>query len=148
MWGDLGLMTDVRFLGVAPHWYFRAYMGWLIFCPHHYIGVFGMLYYMIIIYFQPNVMSYNNDYYSSFSKYGVVESSFLHNLFFLIFILSLFYCASYLPYGRFYTSVEGNFATTFSYLYVFFYLGCPINNILYRLQILHRNINTKSFLVF
>lgn len=27
MWGDLGLTTDVRFLSVAPHWYFRPYMG-------------------------------------------------------------------------------------------------------------------------
>jgi hypothetical protein len=27
MWGDIGLITDIRFLSVAPHWYFRSYMG-------------------------------------------------------------------------------------------------------------------------
>lgn len=27
MWGDIGITSDVRFYGVAPHWYFRAYMG-------------------------------------------------------------------------------------------------------------------------
>lgn len=27
MWGDIGLSTDVRFYGVAPHWYFRPFMA-------------------------------------------------------------------------------------------------------------------------
>ncbi len=27
MWGDIGIMTDVRFYGVAPHWYFRPFMA-------------------------------------------------------------------------------------------------------------------------
>jgi len=27
MWGDVGMQTDVRFFGVAPHWYFRPYMS-------------------------------------------------------------------------------------------------------------------------
>jgi len=45
MWGDIGLVTDVRFYGVAPHWYFRPYMAWLIACPYHYIGVFGLVYF-------------------------------------------------------------------------------------------------------
>jgi len=27
MWGDLGLVTDIRFYGVAPHWYFRPFMA-------------------------------------------------------------------------------------------------------------------------
>ena len=32
MWGDIGMITDVRFYGVAPHWYFRPFMAWLIVC--------------------------------------------------------------------------------------------------------------------
>lgn len=27
MWGDIGMVTDVRFYGVAPHWYFRPFMA-------------------------------------------------------------------------------------------------------------------------
>jgi len=27
MWGDIGLVPDVRFYGVAPHWYFRPFMA-------------------------------------------------------------------------------------------------------------------------
>lgn len=135
MWGDLGLMTDIRFLSVAPHWYFRAYMGWLIFCPHHYIGVFGLIYYMCIIYFQPNLKLLESGYYKSIYRYRCVEHTFSHNLFFLFFLLNLIYTISYLPYGRFYTGVEGNFATTFAYLYVFTYISFPFQTfILYFLE--------------
>jgi len=28
MWGDIGIVNDVRFYGVAPHWYFRPFMAW------------------------------------------------------------------------------------------------------------------------
>ena len=121
MWGDLGLNTDIRYLSVSPHWYFRAYMGWLIFCPHHYIGVLGLIYYMCVIYFQPNILYMNNSYFLNSSNYFLIEYSYLYNLNYLIFFLSVLYCTSYLPYGRFYTGLEGNFATTFSYLYVFFF---------------------------
>ncbi len=27
MWGDVGLVNDIRFYGVAPHWYFRPLMA-------------------------------------------------------------------------------------------------------------------------
>lgn len=45
MWGDVGLVTDVRYYGVAPHWYFRPFMAWLIVCPHHKLGVFGLIFF-------------------------------------------------------------------------------------------------------
>ena len=45
MWGDIGLVPDVRFYGVAPHWYFRPFMAWLIVCPHHKTGIFGLLFF-------------------------------------------------------------------------------------------------------
>jgi hypothetical protein len=53
MWGDVGLVVDVRFYGVAPHWYFRPFMAWLIICPHHKTGIFGLLYFFLILFFQP-----------------------------------------------------------------------------------------------
>lgn len=47
MWGDIGLVPDVRFYGVAPHWYFRPFMAWLIVCPHHKTGIFGLLFFFL-----------------------------------------------------------------------------------------------------
>jgi len=55
MWGDIGIVTDVRFYGVAPHWYFRPYMAWLIACPYHYAGIFGLIFFFFIMYFQVSI---------------------------------------------------------------------------------------------
>lgn len=52
MWGDIGIVTDVRFYAVAPHWYFRPYMAWLIACPYHYVGIFGLVFFFVSLYFQ------------------------------------------------------------------------------------------------
>lgn len=57
MWGDVGMSTDVRFYGVAPHWYFRPYMAWLIICPFHRVGIFGLVFFFFVLYFQVNIMS-------------------------------------------------------------------------------------------
>lgn len=57
MWGDIGFITDVRFYGVAPHWYFRPYMAWLIACPYHYIGIFGLVFFFLVLYFQVSLFS-------------------------------------------------------------------------------------------
>jgi hypothetical protein len=47
MWGDVGMMTDVRYYGVAPHWYFRPFMAWLTACPFHKTGIFGLLFFFL-----------------------------------------------------------------------------------------------------
>ncbi len=52
MWGDIGIINDVRFYGVAPHWYFRPYMAWLIACPYHYVGIFGLVFFFLVLYYQ------------------------------------------------------------------------------------------------
>ena len=57
MWGDIGIITDVRFYGVAPHWYFRPYMAWLIACPYHYVGIFGLVFFFLVLYFQVSLFS-------------------------------------------------------------------------------------------
>ena len=57
MWGDVGMSTDIRFFGVAPHWYFRPYMGWLVACPFHYTGLIGLILFFVIFYFQPNIIN-------------------------------------------------------------------------------------------
>lgn len=76
MWGDIGLITDVRFYGVAPHWYFRPYMAWLIACPYHYIGIFGLVFFFLVLYFQVSLfgsselenLKYTNSLYSFYSE--------------------------------------------------------------------------------
>lgn len=51
MWGDVGLVTDIRFYGVAPHWYFRPYMAWLIVCPYHKLGLAGLGFFLLFFIF-------------------------------------------------------------------------------------------------
>jgi len=33
--GDIGIIEDVNYLAVAPHWYFRPFMAWLTYIPNH-----------------------------------------------------------------------------------------------------------------
>ncbi len=76
MWGDIGIVTDVRFYGVAPHWYFRPYMAWLIACPYHYVGIFGLVFFFLVLYFQVSLfgtselehLKYSNTLYAFYSE--------------------------------------------------------------------------------
>jgi hypothetical protein len=51
------------------------------------------------------------------------ETNLQWQLSFALFIIAVAYACSYLPYGRFYHSIGGNFMTLISYLYIFSYLG-------------------------
>lgn len=126
MWGDVGFITEIRFLGVAPHWYFRSYMGWLLLCPHHYLGIFGLIFFMVCIYFQPNlkkkIFSFSKNCLFIFSN---SEFSYIHIFFFSIFLINLLYTNTFLPYGRFYNMVGGNDALMISYIYLYFHFIIP-----------------------
>lgn len=142
MWGDIGLISDVRFYGVAPHWYFRPYMAWLIVCPHHKTGIFGLLYLFFVLFHQPTLHSFNEN--GSFYKkksffkvqlkqinfykqfYSNIEFNLFYQLFFYFFIMCALYTNTFLPYGRFYNRLGGNNGMLFAYLFVFFYLGTSI----------------------
>lgn len=119
MWGDIGLISDVRFLGVAPHWYFKPYMSWLIFCPHHYIGIFGLVIFFIGVYFQPNIFNF------FFKLYRLIKlclnymRSRISYIIFSLFFGCCMYTISYLPCGKYFTYVYGNQATTISFMYIF-----------------------------
>jgi hypothetical protein len=140
MWGDIGLVTDVRFYGVAPHWYFRPFMAWLIACPHHKTGIFGLVYYMIVLFYQPNLHgtteqnNYNKKTLLLFkgklkcskffaSSYINLELNLYHQVTYGLFIGCMLYCSSFLPYGRFYNRLGGNIGMLCGYLYIFMYLG-------------------------
>ena len=126
-WGDVGFIVDVRFLGVMPHWYFRGYMGWLILCPHHYVGIFGLVLFMVIIYFQPDLKSklFNQESFFNFNSSNP-NLSCVNICLFWLFFLSVMYCDSFLPYGRFFNRLGGNDILMFSYFYVFVYLVLPV----------------------
>lgn len=147
MWGDIGLISDVRFYGVAPHWYFRPFMAWLIVCPHHKTGIFGLLYFFFALFHQPtlhgirkktsakkvlnrsarlkNLANYLEKWNILKQKY-VSQNPVEYNLFFqftyTVFIVCGFYTSSFLPYGRFYNRLGGNNAMLISYMYLMVYL--------------------------
>lgn len=140
MWGDVGLVTDVRFYGVAPHWYFRPFMAWLIACPFHKTGIFGLIFFFIILYYQPNLhgITDQNNYskkintlFSTFFKKKNVfssnilclEANIYHQILFFFFLMCCFYTTSFLPYGRFFNRIGGNWGFLLSYFFVFFYLA-------------------------
>lgn len=143
MWGDIGLITDVRYYGVAPHWYFRPFMAWLIACPHHKTGVFGLIFYFFVLFYQPvlhgtsDQINYNKRVYFIFNyfikrnrffpaSYFNLELNLYHHITYSLFIGCCLYAASFLPYGRFYNRLGGNIGMLLSYIYVFIYLGFPV----------------------
>ena len=137
------MITDVRFYSVAPHWYFRPYMAWLIACPYHYLGIFGLVFFFVVFFFQLDIIGHNDS--GTNKKLKTAGIMFLLNwgsdkyviqweriqtevnlqwqITFTCFILAVAYACSYLPYGRFYHSIGGNQMTLLSYLYIFSYLG-------------------------
>lgn len=146
MWGDVGMQVDVRYFGVAPHWYFRPYMGWLVACPFHYLGLIGLILFFVGFYFQPNLMRPNE-----FQEYSGARALLLYFYFwvanvskrlldvvgvspdkewfyqitFSLFLITLWYAFSYLPYGRFFNRLGGNDASLACYTYLYLYLCCP-----------------------
>jgi hypothetical protein len=152
MWGDIGIMVDVRFYGVAPHWYFRPFMAWLIACPSHHAGVFGLIFFFFVLFYQPVLhgISEQNSYnkrilliffrkfhrVSIFSNlYFNYELNLYHQFTYFVFIWSCLYACSFLPYGRFYNRLGGNIGMLLSYLYIFCYLGFPVFRRLFILEL-------------
>ena len=144
MWGDVGMMVDVRFYGVAPHWYFRPYMGWLVACPYHYAGLLGLLFFFASFYFQPNLVG-RGSLTMYVSKKILIFVSWLvwillkrkftqtdktnpefdvyYRVMFSIFLMTIWYSFSYLPFGRFYTRLGGNFSSLVAYMFIFIYMS-------------------------
>lgn len=144
MWGDVGMQVDVRFLGVAPHWYFRPYMSWLIACPFHYTGLLGLVLFFIGFYFQPNIMGQ-----SEFQEYSSIKSFFMsiyfwlkdltkrfvnvqktsadkewfYQITYITLLIVMWYIFSYLPFGRFFNRLGGNGASLLCFMYLFVYMS-------------------------
>lgn len=126
MWGDVGAVSEIRFYGVTPHWYFRAFMAWLIACPHHYLGLGGLLFFMISFYYQPQIKKIS----SNKPSFIVFSESIIIVTLNVMFYLSIVYGASYLPYGKFFNRLGGNIATLASFSFILIYLSLPFGILL------------------
>ena len=144
MWGDIGMIVDVRFYGVAPHWYFRPYMAWLVACPYHYAGLLGLIFFFVSFYYQPNLVGQGSQkHYTGWKTFilaslGVsalfnkrvvrlkkitVEIDWFHQISYFLFLIAVWYAFSYLPYGRFYNRLGGNFSSLCGFMYIFIYMS-------------------------
>lgn len=144
MWGDIGMITDVRFYGVAPHWYFRPYMSWLLTCPYHYTGILGLILFFVGFYFQPNVIGrleldlYHATKVTIFSVFAglrlfskklvsiykpLPDADYFYFFNYAVFVVAIWYAFSYLPYGRFFNRLGGNDATLATFAYIFVYVS-------------------------
>lgn len=143
MWGDIGIITDVRFYGVAPHWYFRPFMAWLVACPFHKTGVFGLLLLFFLLFFQPTLHGVNeqNNFFKKnilflknklnkknifANNYFILESNLYHQTTYILFIFCCLYGSSFLPYGRFYNRLGGNWGLFGADCFILCYLAFPI----------------------
>jgi len=102
-------MDEIRFYGVAPHWYFRPLMGLLTIAPTHYEGVLWFLLFFSLITCTPFIFSLYN---AAFEDMEVVpmKDSRIQTFFFALCLLSLYTTASILPCGRYYYEPEGGYS--------------------------------------
>lgn len=105
-------------------------MGWLVACPHHYLGLLGLIYFNLALYYQPNIKG------SSLSCPGFLYSSKDGIVAYLLvgFFISILYAVSYLPYGKFYVRLGGNPASFVSFSFIIIFLS--INTDFFKKKIL------------
>jgi quinol-cytochrome oxidoreductase complex cytochrome b subunit len=128
---NIAELDEMRFYGVAPHWYFRPLMGLLVVSPTHYEGLMWMVLYFVLLAFLPMVYSWYNKNYKHVPVIPM-QNSKLQTFLFIIFMLSLFCTSSMLPCGRYYYEPEGGYVgnpwVKFSYQYIYLYLAWIIHH--------------------
>lgn len=122
-------LDDIRFYGVAPHWYFRPYMGILTVCPSHYEGLAFAGGYLILLCILPILYVFYNKNSKKSRRFTIIpmESSPIQTFAFIFFLSSLECVDSMLPCGRYYYDIEGGYVgnpyVKCSFQYLIFYLG-------------------------
>lgn len=123
-------MEEINFFIVAPHWYFRAHMGLLTVCAHHYEGLAWFAAFYILLCYTPHLHRLLSA--PTSAVIGVVDSAPIQQSptqegLFILFIGSIVYLGGTLPCGRFYyENVDGFFGNSLlrlSYQYVYLYMG-------------------------
>jgi hypothetical protein len=129
---NIAELDEIRYYGVAPHWYMRPLMGVLVITPTHYEGLFWVVLYFVLLAVLPIVYNFYNTYHK-YIPIAAMQNSALQTLFFLIFMLSLYCVASILPAGRYYYEPEGGYVgnpwVKFSLQYVYLYLGWLVHHL-------------------
>ena len=122
---NISELDEIRFYGVAPHWYFRPLMGLLIAAPSHYEGLLWMGLWLILLAILPIIYNFynsNNAYLPSVP----MQSSTFQTAGFVLFMLSMYCVTSMLPCGRYYYDPEGGYVgnpwVKFSYQYLYIYM--------------------------
>jgi len=126
MWGDIGAICDVRYAGVAPHWYFRPFMAWLLVCPLHRTGIFGLMLFFFSLYNQISIINFSSRVVKSSFGLKTIQTGSFYNFFFKklskvlfwVFIMALLYTTTFLPAGKFYKEIGGNIIMFVAYMYV------------------------------
>lgn len=127
-WGEAE-MEEVNFFIVAPHWYFRAHMGLLTVCAHHYEGLAWLIgFYLILCYiplfyrFWVKVIPGQ----TGLTDTVVTRMSPAQEALFVGLVSSIFYVGGTLPCGRFYyENIDGFFGNAvlrLAYEYIYGYL--------------------------
>jgi len=122
---NISELEEIRFYGVAPHWYFRPLMGLLTIAPTHYEGLAWLASWFLLLAALPMI----NSFYNTHNHYIPVipmQSSTFQTAAFIIFMMSMYCAASMLPCGRYYYDPEGGYVgnpwVKFSYQYLYLYL--------------------------
>ena len=129
---NISELDEIRFYGVAPHWYFRPLMGLLVVSPSHYEGLMWMGLWFVLLAALPiiyNFYNVNNNYLPIIP----MQSSLLQTSCFMLFMLSMYCTASMLPCGRYYYAPEGGYVgnpwVKFSYQYAYLYMAWILHHL-------------------
>ena len=143
MWGDIGFITDANFNQVAPHWYFRPLMAFLLVIPHALIGVFGLVLFFMLIYYQTSLYNMgenraqasglfkgvaNTRFFKNYrTRTAHVDFDFLYQVRYYVFVMACLYTTTFLPNGKYYLAVGGNDALLASYAIILGHLSFPMH---------------------
>jgi len=123
---NISEVDEIRFYGVAPHWYFKPLMGLLTITPTHYEGLLWMGAWFVLIASLPLLNSFYN---SGLQHFPIIpaQSSLVQTSAFILFMMSMYCMQSMLPCGRYYYDPEGGYVgnpwVKFSYQYAYLYLA-------------------------
>ncbi len=129
---NIAELDEIRFYGVAPHWYFRPLMGLLVISPTHYEGLMWMGLFFGLLAFMPIIYNWFNVAHKHVAPIPM-QNSLLQTFFFITYLMSMFTAASMLPCGRYYYEPEGGYVgnswVKFSFQYMYLYMAWLIHHL-------------------
>lgn len=125
---NISELDEIRFYGVAPHWYFKPFMGLLTIAPTHFEGLMWFVLYFVLLTFLPIIyFLYNCNMVKEEMFVIMMKDSSFQSFLFVCFLFALYTTASMLPCGRYYYDLEGGYYgntwVKWNYQYIYLYLG-------------------------